>query len=94
MIRTRESALCKLREKYRAKKLEEVCQLENNPLIQSVSSSLNLDTSGFLASVVRSSKHEPKGKRWSFKEKVFDCLYPKVLPQVLCISPVPISPTF
>jgi len=64
MIRTRESALCKLRKKYRAKKLKEVC----NPLIQSLSSSLNVDTSRFLASIVRNSKHE--GRRWSFKEKV------------------------
>ena len=38
MIRTRESALCKLRKKYRAKKLKEVCQLDSNPLIQSLSS--------------------------------------------------------
>ena len=70
MIRTRESALCKLRKKYRAKKLKEVCQLDSNPLIQSLSSSLNVDTSRFLASVVRNSKHEPKGRRCSYKEKV------------------------
>ena len=70
MIRTRESALCKLRKKYRAKKLKEVCQLDSDPLIQSLSSSLNVDTSRFLASVVRNSKHEPKGRRWSYKEKV------------------------
>ena len=70
MIRTRESALCKLRKKYRAKKLKEVCQLDSNPLIQSLSSSLNEDTSTFLASIVRNSKHVPKGRRWSYKEKV------------------------
>jgi len=70
MIRTRESALCKLRKKYRAKKLKEVCQLDSNRLIQSLSSSLNEDTSTFLASIVRNSKHDPKGKRWSYKEKV------------------------
>ena len=70
MIRTRESALCKLRKKYRAKKLKEVCKLDSNPLIQSLSSSLNEDTSTFLASIVRNSKHVPKGRRWSYKEKV------------------------
>jgi len=70
MIRTRESALCKLRNKYRAKKLKEVCQLDSIPLIQSLSSSLNEDTSTFWASIVRNSKHEPKGRRWSYKEKV------------------------
>jgi len=44
MIRTRETAVCKLRKKYRAKKLKEVCQFNRNPLIQSLSSSLNVDT--------------------------------------------------
>ena len=70
MIQTRESALCKLRKKYRAKKLMEVCQLDSNPLIQSLSSSLNVDTSRFLASIVRNSKHKPKGRRWSYKENI------------------------
>jgi len=70
MIQTKESALCELWKKYRAKKLKEVCQLESNPLIQSLSSSLNVDTSRFLASVVRNSKHEPNGRSWIYKEKV------------------------
>ena len=69
MIRTRESALCKLRKKYRAKNLK-VCQLDSNPLIQSLSSALNMDSLRFLASIVRNSNHEPKGRRWSYKEKV------------------------
>ena len=63
-------ALCKLRKKYRAKNLKEFCHLDSNSLIQSLSSSLNVDTSRFLASVVRNSKHEPKGRRWSYKRKV------------------------
>ena len=71
MIRTRESALCKLRKKYRAKKLKEVCQLDSNRLIQSLSSSLNVDTSRFLASIVRNSKQESKVRRWSYKEKIW-----------------------
>jgi hypothetical protein len=70
MIWTRESALCKVRKKYRAKKLKEICQLDSNPLIQSLSSSLNVDTSRFLAFFVRNGKHEPKDRRWSSKEKV------------------------
>ena len=94
MIQTREGALCKLRKKYRAKKLKEVCQLDGNPLIQSLSSSLNEDTSKFLASIVRNSKHEPKGRRWSYKEKVLAVSILKRSPQILQISPVPISPSF
>ena len=77
MIQTRESALCKLRKKYRAKKLKGVCQLDSNPLIQSLSSSLIVDTSRFLSSIIRNSKHEPKGRRWIYKEKGFGCLFPK-----------------
>ena len=44
MIQTRESAICKLRKKYMAKKLKEVCQLDSNPTIQSLSPPLNVDT--------------------------------------------------
>jgi hypothetical protein len=70
MIWTREIALCKLGKKYRAKKLKEVCQLDSNLLIQSILSSLNVDTSRFLATIFRISKHDPKCRRWSYKEKV------------------------
>jgi len=70
MSQTKERALCKLRKKYRTMKLKEVCQLESNPLIQSLSSSLNVGTSRFLLSIVRNNKYEPKGRRWSCKEKV------------------------
>jgi hypothetical protein len=70
MIRTRECGFCKLRKKHRAKKLKDVCQLDSNPLIQSLSSSLNVDTSRFLASIDRNSKHESKSRMWCYKEKV------------------------
>ena len=53
MIWTREGALCKMRKTYRAKKQKEVCQLDSNRLIQSLSSSLSVDTSRFLASIDR-----------------------------------------
>jgi hypothetical protein len=70
MIQTRESALFKLRKKHRAKKLKEVRQLDSNPMIETLPSSLNVDTYRFLASIVRNSKHEPRGRSWSYKEKV------------------------
>jgi len=69
MIWTRKSALCKLRKKYRAKRLKEICQLDSKPPIKALSSSLNVDTSRILA-FIRNSQHEPKGRRWSYKEKV------------------------
>ena len=53
MIQTRLSALCKLRKMYKAKKPKEVSQLHIKSLIQSLSSSLNVDTSRFLASIYK-----------------------------------------
>jgi hypothetical protein len=38
-------------------------------LIQSLSSSLNVDTSRFLSSMFRNRKHQPKCRSWSSKEK-------------------------
>jgi len=55
---------------YRAKKLKEVRQLDSNPLIQSLSSSLNVVTSRFLVSIDRNNSHEPKCRTWNSKEKV------------------------
>ena len=68
MIRTGEGALWKLRKKYRAMRLKEVCQLDSNFLI--LSFSFNVDTTRSLASIARNSKYEPKGRRWSNKENV------------------------
>jgi hypothetical protein len=42
--------------------MREVYQLDSNPLIQALSSSLNVQTSRFLASVVRNSSHEGRGQ--------------------------------
>ena len=55
--------------------------MDSNPLIQSLSSSLNVDSSRFLASIARNSKHEPKGRRWSYKEKVLAVSIPKCSPR-------------
>ena len=46
-----------LRKKYVTKNMREVFQLDN-PLIQTLSFSLNVQTSRFLASVVRNSRHQ------------------------------------
>lgn len=43
--------------------------LDSNPLMQSVSS-LNADTSSLLASIVRNSKHESKGRCWNYRKKL------------------------
>jgi len=64
-----ESALCKLRKKYVTKKTKEVCQLDSNPHIQALLSSLTVPTTVF-GNIFRSNRHKPKGRRWSLKEKV------------------------
>ena len=50
------------RKKYMTKNVREVSQLNGNLLIQALSSSLNVQTSRFLASVVRNSRHEARGQ--------------------------------
>jgi hypothetical protein len=52
------------------KNMKEVCQADSNPLVQALSSSLNVQASRFLASVIRNSRLKPEGRRWSFNEKV------------------------
>jgi len=69
-LQTNDTALHELREKYRTKELKEICRLVGSPLIQSLSASLNAETSRFLPSVVR---NRPKGRWWSCKEKAL-CL--------------------
>jgi hypothetical protein len=72
-IRTRESALWKLRKKYMTKKMKKVCQLESNRLIQALSSSLTAPTSMFLASIFRNIMHKPKSRRMTLKKKCWLC---------------------
>ena len=60
----------KLRKKYVAVNLKEVCQLDSNLLMRSVSSSNNVQTSRFLETVVRNSRHKAEGRSWSYKGKV------------------------
>jgi hypothetical protein len=50
-IWTRWSVLSQFRKKYMTKNVKEVCQFDGNPLIQCLSSSLNPDSSRFLASI-------------------------------------------
>ena len=40
-----------------------------------------MDSSRFLASIVRNSKHEPEGRRWSYKEKVLAVSILKRIPR-------------
>ena len=69
-LQTNNTSLHKLKKKYRTKELKEICRLVGSPLIQSLSASLNAETSRFLSSVFR---NRPKGRWWSCKEKVL-CL--------------------
>jgi hypothetical protein len=69
-IQIKESMLCKLRNKDIAMNLKEVCQLDSNPLIWSLSSSNNVQTSRFLGTTVRNNRHKAEGRSWSYKGKV------------------------
>jgi hypothetical protein len=50
--------------------LKEVCQLDSNPLIWALSSSNNVQTSRFLGTVFRNSRHKAEGRSWSYKGRV------------------------
>jgi hypothetical protein len=69
-IRTKESALCKLKKKYKGKKMKEPCNVDSDPLMEDLSSSFSVEAARFLAAVFRNSWHRPKGRRWNFEEKM------------------------
>jgi hypothetical protein len=68
-IRNKESALCKLRKKYR-QNLGFVSGVEGNTLMEDISTSLNAEAISLLNGIVRNSRHKPNGRRWNFKDKM------------------------
>jgi hypothetical protein len=42
-VQNKESALCKLKKKYKAKKLEKLCCVDSDPLMENLSSSLTVE---------------------------------------------------
>ena len=69
-IRRKESALCKLRQKYKSRKLKDLCDVDSDPLMQEISNSLNAEAVRLLAAIIRNSRHKPRGRRWNFEEKI------------------------
>ncbi|PNF29154.1 hypothetical protein B7P43_G12376 [Cryptotermes secundus] len=67
-IRNKESALCKLKKKYKGKKLENLCDVDSGPLMERLSSSLSVEAARLLAAVIRNSRQRPQGRRWDFEE--------------------------
>ena len=64
------------------KNRKEVCHLDSNRLIWSLSASLNVQTSRFLETFVRDSRHKPEGRRRTLIEKV-SAVPPETWPKVL-----------
>jgi hypothetical protein len=64
------SALCKLKKKYKGKKLKVLCGVDSDPLMENLSSCINVEATRILAAIFRNSQHRPKGRRWNFDEKV------------------------
>ena len=62
-IRRKESALCKLRKKYRSRKLKDLCDVDSDPLMQKISNSLTAEAVRFLAAIIRNSRYKPRGRR-------------------------------
>jgi hypothetical protein len=68
-IRDKESALCKLRKKYR-KNLNFVSAAEKNILTEDISTYLNAGGIRLLKGILGNTKRKPKGRRWNFKDKM------------------------
>ena len=69
-IHRKESALCKLRKKYVSSKLNDLCDVDSDPLMQEISNSLNAEAVSLLAAIIRNSRHKPKRRRWNLEEKI------------------------
>jgi hypothetical protein len=69
-IRNKESALCKLRKKRKREKMKKLCDVDSDPLKQSLSSSFSLQAPRFLAAIFRNSRQKPWCRRWNFEDKV------------------------
>ena len=68
-IRRKESAVLKLRKKYRSRKLKDLCDVDSDPLMQENSNYLNAEAVRLLATIFRNSRHKLRGRRWNFEGK-------------------------
>jgi len=59
----KENAHCKLRKKYRSRKLKDLCDVDSYPMMQEISDSLNVEAVRLLAAIIRNSRHKPRGRR-------------------------------
>ena len=62
-IRRKESALCKLKKKYKSRNLKDLCNVDSDPLKGKISNSLNAEAVMLLAAIFRNSRHKPRGRR-------------------------------
>ena len=61
--------------KYRSRNLEDLCDVDSDPLMQEISNSLNAEAFRLLTAIIRNGRHKPRGRRWNFEEKIWLCLY-------------------
>jgi hypothetical protein len=69
-IQNKESEVCKLKKKYKGKKLKKLLVVDSDPLKMNISYSFSVEAARFLAAVFRNSSQKPKGRRWNFEDKV------------------------
>jgi hypothetical protein len=55
---------------YSGGKLKKLCRVDSDPVMENLSSSLSVEAVRLLAAVFRNSTQKPKGRRWSFEDKV------------------------
>jgi hypothetical protein len=69
-IRNKESALCELKRKYKRKKLKKLCDMDSDPLMDSLSYSFSAEASRFSTAIFWNSRQRPRARRWNFEDKV------------------------
>jgi hypothetical protein len=85
-IQNKESALCKLKKRYKGKMLKKLCDVDNDPLVKNLSSSFSIEAARFLSAVFRNSRQRPKGRRWNSDEKVLALSLLIIVPNLIPFS--------
>jgi len=69
-IQRKVCAVCELRSTYRSRKLKDLYNVDSDPLMQEILNSLYAEAVRLLATIIRNSRHKPRGRRWNFEEKI------------------------
>jgi hypothetical protein len=50
--------------------LKNLCDVDSDPIMQEISNSLNVEAVRLVAAIIRNSRHNQRGRRWNFEDKI------------------------